>query len=431
MKIGFAGLTHLGIHYSLASADRGFETVAFQSDAVLVKNLSQGIFPVSEPGLQELWERAKQSIRYIFEPHDLRDCEVVFIALDVVTDEENRADLQPLFTLLDQVIQEMNPEGTLVVMSQVQPGFMTGLRKRWPTFQGKIFYQVETLAFGTAVERAVKPERYMVGAEKDVRSIEKLPMAYRQWLESFGCPILLMRYESAELAKIAINQYLIASVTVTNTLAAICENQGANWQEIVPALKLDRRIGPYAYLQPGLGIAGGNLERDLVAVRQMAVHGGTDDSFPIAAQTNSGWSADWAWREIQKRGLDQSDKTVSVLGLAYKIDTHSVKNSPALRLLKKIEAPSKKGWDPQVKVDSKWNLKRYEFSASASDSLKNVDAVVVMTPWKEFIPLGEKELESMRGRCVIDPMGIWEKYDLGSRGFDYVRMGLGKEKIES
>ena len=427
MKIGFAGLTHLGIHYSLASAERGFETIAFHPDQGLVDNLTKGLFPVSEPGLDDLWQKSKDAIRYVAEASDLKSCEVVFISLDVITDDENRVDLEPLNQLLEIVVDAISPNGTLVIMSQVQPGFMKGLLGRWANFKGAIFYQVETLAFGTAVERATKPERYIIGARPEFRSIEKLPIEYRQWLESFGCPLLLMRYESAELAKIAINQYLIASVTVTNTLAAICETEGANWQEIVPALKLDRRIGPYAYLQPGLGIAGGNLERDLVAVRQMANKGESDESFPKAAQKNSLFSADWALRELTKRGLNAPEKMISVLGLAYKVDTHSVKNSPALRLLKNLERAQIKGFDPQVKLNPQWGLKNYEFSSSAAETIENADAVAVMTPWKEFISLGEKELSTMRGKCVIDPMGIWEKYQLETQGFDYVRMGLGKE----
>ena len=76
---------------------------------------------------------------------------------------------------------------------------------------------------------------------------------FRAVLEAFGCPILPMRYESAELAKISINCCLVASVTVGNTLAELCEKIGADWSEIAPALKLDRRIGAYAYLAPGLG----------------------------------------------------------------------------------------------------------------------------------------------------------------------------------
>src|SRR5207245_1505995 len=85
-------------------------------------------------------------------------------------------------------------------------------------------------------------------------------------------PILPMRYESAELAKISINMFLVASISTTNTLAELCERIGADWSEIVPALKLDKRIGQHAYLAPGLGIAGGNLERDLTTVCRLVLN---------------------------------------------------------------------------------------------------------------------------------------------------------------
>ena len=126
------------------------------------------------------------------------------------------------------------------------------------------FYQVETLIFGAAVKRAMEPERFIVGA---LDPSAALPESYASFLKAFGCPVLVMRLESAELAKIAINFFLVSTVCTTNTLAELCESIGADWGEIAPALRLDRRIGPHAYLKPGLGIAGGNLERDLVTVQ--------------------------------------------------------------------------------------------------------------------------------------------------------------------
>ena len=159
------------------------------------------------------------------------------------------------------------PDAVVVILSQVPPGF-TRARQR----AGRaLHYQVETLIFGRAIERALYPERFIVGCADPTAP---LPPAYRQFLDAFGCPILPMRYESAELAKISINMCLVASVSVANTLAELCEQIGADWSEIVPALRLDRRIGPHAYLTPGLGIAGGNLERDLATVCALADRAG-------------------------------------------------------------------------------------------------------------------------------------------------------------
>ena len=140
-----------------------------------------------------------------------------------------------------------------------------------------------------------------------------------------------MRYESAELAKITINCCLVASVTVANTLAEVCERIGADWSEIVPALKLDRRIGAYSYLAPGLGIAGGNLERDLATVvRLVGRHRHRCRRGPGLARQQPA-SQGLGGRTMRKVVLDkQSGRDGRGLGLAYKENTHSIKNSPSL-----------------------------------------------------------------------------------------------------
>src|SRR5262249_15164929 len=149
-------------------------------------------------------------------------------------------------------------------------------------------------------ERAMHPERFIVGCADPARG---LPPRYREVLDAFNCPILPMRYESAELAKIAINFCLVASIGVANTLAELSEAIGADWSEIVPALKLDKRIGPHSYLSPGLGIAGGNLERDLRTVLDLARDKQTDTGIVQAWIGNSRHRKDWCWRVLHERVL--------------------------------------------------------------------------------------------------------------------------------
>ena len=198
--------------------------------------------------------------------------------------------------------------------------------------------------FGRAVERATQPERYIVGCADSAQPIDA---RFRAVLEAFNCPILPMRYESAELAKISINLCLVASVGVANTLAELCEQIGAVWSEIVPALKLDRRIGPFSYLAPGLGIAGGNLERDLATVERMAAEHATDAGIVKAWVANSRHRRDWAARTIKSVLLDKKpNATVAVWGLAYKENTHSVKNSPSLATIKEIPQAKLRLHDP-------------------------------------------------------------------------------------
>ena len=129
-----------------------------------------------------------------------------------------------------------------------------------------------------------------------------------------------MRYESAELAKISINCCLVASVSTANTLAELCERIGADWSEIVPALKLDRRIGQYSYLTPGLGLSGGNLERDLATVIRFAEANETDAGVVEAWVSNSTWRKDWpfrTYRDLIRPMLGDSPRLAILLSLIH------------------------------------------------------------------------------------------------------------------
>jgi UDPglucose 6-dehydrogenase len=285
----------------------------------------------------------------------------------------------------------------------------------------RLFYQVETLVFGRAVERATRPERYIVGC---ARPDEPLPEALAMVLGAFGCPILAMRYESAELAKIAINCCLVASVTVANTLAELSERIGADWNEIVPALKLDARIGSGAYLTPGLGLAGGNLERDLATIDRLSGETGSEAGVIRAFVNNSRCRRDWATRVLHSEVLAyKPDAVIGILGLAYKENTHSTKNSPALALISNLQPWRLRIYDPLVPASAA-NHPRAEGAANALAAAEGVDALAVMTPWPTFRDLKSEALARvMRGRAVLDPYRVLDGRAAVAAGLDYLTLG--------
>jgi UDPglucose 6-dehydrogenase len=285
----------------------------------------------------------------------------------------------------------------------------------------RLYYQVETLVFGQAVERAMKPERIIVGCADPARPLDA---RLRAVLDAFGCPILPMRYESAELAKISINCCLVASIAVANTLAELCEQIGADWSEIAPALKLDRRIGPHAYLAPGLGIAGGNLERDLATVQRLAKVQGTEAGVVAAWLRNSRYRRDWPLRQLQQRVLARSvDPVIGVLGVTYKENTHSIKNSPAMALIKALTGYRLASFDPAVRASAEWHprLTVADDPLAACDS---ADAVVIMTPWPLFRALRSADIaRRMRGRVVIDPLATLDRAAAAAAGLEHIVLG--------
>jgi len=232
--IGFCGMGHLGIHSRAAAHTKGFDTVTYE---------------FGKTG--DLAE-------------DLRTCDVVYIC----PDRPNHHVLPEV--LVDIALKHMKPDAVLVVLCQVEPGFTRKIQ--WP----KVYYQVETLKVNDdAMERALNPERIIIG-RKDNHAIIK-PLF--EFLLAFNCPVISMSYESAELAKIAINVYLAAQVCTTNTLSEVATKIGANWGDIIKALQSDKRIGYEAYLKPGSG-CGPHLERDLKLINEYkGIHTAVTEAF--------------------------------------------------------------------------------------------------------------------------------------------------------
>lgn len=414
--IAFCGMTHLGLNSAIAGASKGFEMICFDPDAGLVANLKAGQLPVVEPDLDDLLANNADHITFTHDLGDLQKADVVYVAPDVPTDDRGESDLSGIHALLDLVEPALRADAVLVVLSQVNPGF-TRARGRE---RGPLYYQVETLIFGRAVERALYPERYIIGCQDPN---EPLPESYQRFLAAHDCPILPMRYESAELAKISINMCLVASVSVANTMAEICENIGADWSEIVPSLRLDRRIGQYSYIVPGLGISGGNLERDLASVIRMADAKGTDVGVVRAWIDNSHHRKGWPYRTLKSEVLDNNPNArIGLLGLAYKENTHSTKNSPALVLLKSLGETKARVFDPVVPPEQ--GGPNAIGAASAMEAVKGADVLVIMTPWPAFKELKAKDIaDAMNGAVVIDPYKMISPEEAKTAGLKQVTLG--------
>jgi UDPglucose 6-dehydrogenase len=224
MRVGFAGMTHLGQTMAEASEIRGFQVERF-----------------------DLGERSAKC---------LADCKIVFITRDVESNDEQTA----LHIMIGLVMSQLPVETPIVVMSQVGPGFTRPLLKE----RQAVYYQVDTLIVATALDRALNPERHIIGCA-DPSAL--LPMAYIKYLSAFPAPIMKVGIESAELAKLAINFMLATQISAANVLSSIAGYVGADWSEVIPTLRSDKRLGERAYFEPGR--IGGHLPRDVRRIREL------------------------------------------------------------------------------------------------------------------------------------------------------------------
>ncbi len=413
--IGYAGMTHLGLCSGIAAASKGFSVVGYHNNAELIAAIDKGELQVVEPGLDEMFAANRERITFSAEPESLSGCDVVYVAVDVPTDDEGKSDLSPIEAMIETVTSHLSDEAILVILCQVPPGFTRGKCLN----DARLFYQVETLIFGRAVERATTPERLIVGCADQQKP---LPQSLGTFLDAFGCPLLPMGYESAELAKIAINCLLVASISTTNTLAGLCERLGADWSEIAPSLQLDARIGPKAYLAPGLGISGGNLERDLATVCRLGEANDCDTRVIDSFRGLSAYAKDWTWRVMEDHVLNGIENPrIAILGLAYKENTRSTKNSPALVLIDHLKEYKVRVFDPVVPASA---APQATDATSAMAACVGAHVTVVATPWPEFVELDPKALaETMDGTTVIDPYAMLDGRQVTAAGLTHYTLG--------
>ena len=417
--VGYAGLTHLGLNSAAASADKGFNVIGFHNDTDYVSAINNGQLPITEPGLDALIKKNKNRLTFSDDIKNLDQCDIVYISVDVPTDDQGNSELNPIKDMVSITEAIMRPDALLVILCQVPPGFTRELSRA----PDQLYYQVETLIFGRAVERATLPERFIIGCANPDQNLDP---RLEEYLNAFDCPILPMRYESAELAKISTNMCLVASVSVANTMAEICENVGASWTEILPSLKLDKRIGEYSYLKPGLGIAGGNLERDLNTIIQLSKMHKTDGGIVAAWIENSARRKEWVWQILKEEVLNLNPNArISILGLAYKENTHSIKNSPSLALLEHLDGFEVCVHDPVVTSDAAGIP--VSSSTNAEDISKDADVLAIMTPWPQYAELDLNRISSlMSGRIIIDPYAILDRQKVIKTGMKYFTLGLSE-----
>ena len=397
MIIGFVGLGHLGLISSIVATSKSCKVIAYGNKSELSKIEDKKI-NINEPKLSQLYKKNKKKIKFTNKLNDLKRTDFIYISKDVPTDSKNISNLKPITNIIKSLYL-FKKKPTIIILSQVPPGFMRNIK--WPL--NKLYYQAETLIFGMAIERALKPERIIVG---NFSGEAKIDNKLKKYLRLFNCPILIMNYESAELTKISINMYLISSITTTNLLSELSNKVGANWPDISSALKLDRRIGKYAYLKPGLGISGGNLERDLNTVIRTCNRYNLDINIFNMWKKKSNYFKNWAIKKfLELRKNKKYIKKIAVLGLAYKPNTDSLKNSPSIEIVNKLKNKySVNVYDPVIKKIEKNNL---NFSNSLYNAVKNVNLIFIMTPWKEFRNLNSIKIKKiLKGKIIIDPFGL-------------------------
>ena len=418
MKIAFAGLTHLGVCMSIGAHESGANVVAFDTNAIRVEDVRRADFDVAEPGVVDFLRGPHSRYHVTDDVKHLLDADMVMITLDTRLDESGANDDSEVVSLLEFLANRVPIEAPIVIASQVRPGFS----RRHRYLHSELYYFMETLIFGRGLERAMHPERYIVGVP-DVSAV--LPRALQQYLDMGKCPIHVMAYESAELTKLSANFVLSASITAANSLADLAQRLGANWEDIEAALRQDQRIGPKSYISAGLGIGGTNLTRDLNGIKEMGERLGADSSLATTMLHHSTYMRDWMLREIAQLRRDRSITSLAVLGLAYKPGTQSMKGGAGIDLVETFESCLDiRVHDPAVPLQARPQGSRAAAVELVETAMLGCDIVAITTPWPEYSSDFKKYLSTAPTVVILDPFRIIDRSWVVTPASQIVQLGV-------
>ncbi len=397
-------------------------------DTLLVNPLLSGkppwsTFPelaLSEPGLPEIIERARGNglLTHVNGLDAGWTADFVWLAIDTPVDERDEPDVSTLVTAAERVAENKACTGVFVVTSQVPLGFCTELEDKVGL---TVAYVPENLRLGRGVETFLRADRLVIGASAPATAAQ-----VRALLAGVKSDCLTCDLPTAEMIKHATNAFLATSISFANELARIGERSKVDNQLVAAALKMDKRIGPLAYVAPGLGFAGGTLPRDLRVLQKLGR--ASDIPTPLVdaiLEVNESTVA--ALQESVADHLGTLDgKEILILGYSYKADTDTLRRSPSIELATRFTARGARvlGYDPFMNSRDLSPLAGIiDHKAEWKDLQGAPDATVVMTPRKEFATLEWETLSVPRSLrpipLVLDARGIVSSRAVLRAGFAF------------
>ncbi|MDD2714777.1 MAG: nucleotide sugar dehydrogenase [Candidatus Wallbacteria bacterium] len=429
MKVCVFGLWHLGCVTAACLAELGFNVTGLDFDQANIADLRMGKAPLSEPGLDDLIKEGLKSGRLSFSSEAsaaLNGIDALWVTFDTPVNENDVADPGFIENMLMSIAPKLKSGVKIIISSQVPAGFTKKLKaainKMDPGRELFFAYSPENLRLGKAIKVFLEPDRIIIGSLPDEKAL------FTPLFSAISSRLEWMSIESAEMTKHAINAFLAASVSFANEIAVLCESVGADAKDVERGLKTEDRIGPKAYLSPGVAFSGGTLARDIVFLSE------TGNSFDLplhlikAVKESNDFHKGWVQRKCLEIFGGLSGRQMAVLGLTYKPGTDTLRRSFSVELCCWLNQQGAviKAFDPSIK-ELPGSLKGV---LSIADSIKNAvlgaDCMIVATEWPVFRELDPETIREISGCVVIDPNGFIEKQLIGCSGINYVRVGRQK-----
>jgi len=432
MRVTMVGTGYVGLVSGACFADFGHQVICVDKDVGKIDRLHQGIMPIFEPGLEDLVASNVKAGRLSFTTdlnEAVKDADTVFIAVGTPSRRgDGHADLSYVEQAAREIAEHMRGYTVVVNKSTVPVG--TGdlvesiMAEVNPTGDFSVVSNPEFLREGAAIGDFKRPDRVVVGTE-DERARQVMRELYRPLFLN-ETPILFTDRRTSELIKYAANAFLAVKIAYINEMADLCEQVGANVQEVARGIGLDNRIGK-KFLNAGPGYGGSCFPKDTLALMRTAQEAHAPVTIveaTVASNTNR--KKRMASKIIEACGGDVSGKTIGILGLTFKPNTDDMRDSPSLDIVPALLAAGARiqAYDPEGMEEAKKELTGIEMVEGPYSVADNADALVILTEWDQFRALDFERLSrQMKQPVMVDLRNIYNPDDLRQNGFTYVSIG--------
>ena len=426
----------MGLVTGTCFAEMGVDVTCVDIDKQKIENLNNGIIPIYEPGLEPMVKRNVQAGRLHFTT-DLRNClddvEVVFSAVGTPPDNDGSADLQFVMDVARTIGQNMTKYILVVTKSTVPVGTAKKVRatiegelqKRGLDIDFDVASNPEFLKEGDAIKDFMSPDRVVVGVETK-RAEEIMARLYRPFLLN-NFRVIFMDVPSAEMTKYAANAMLATRISFMNDIANLCEIIGADVNMVRKGIGSDTRIGK-KFLYPGCGYGGSCFPKDVKALIHTAKDNGyTMQVIEAVERVNENQKAILFEKLKKYYGGDLQGRTIALWGLSFKPETDDMREAPSLVIIDKLlkAGCTVRVFDPIAMTECKRRIgETVTYCGDIYETVLDVDALIVVTEWKEFrLPDWNRLKNNMKRPVIFDGRNIYNPDELKTNGLEYFCIG--------
>ncbi len=432
MRVAMIGAGYVGLVSGACFADFGHTVCCVDKDEGKIAALQSGKLPIYEPGLENLVETNTRAGRLTFTSdlqRAVKAAEAVFIAVGTPSRRgDGYADLTYVYQAAREIAEAISGYTLIVTKSTVPVG--TGdevdriIREQRPDADFAVVSNPEFLREGAAIADFKRPDRIVIGTQ-DERAAHVMRELYRP-LYLNQAPILQTSRRTAELTKYAANAFLATKITFINEIADLCEQVGADVQDVARGIGLDNRIGR-KFLHPGPGYGGSCFPKDTLALIKTA----QDYAAPLrivetTAAVNDQRKRAMARKVVQACGGQVRGKRIAVLGLTFKPNTDDMRDAPAIALITGLLDQGAKisAYDPEGMANARDMLDGIDYAEDAYACAKGADALVIVTEWDAFRALDlERIRKDLNAPVLVDLRNIYDPQEMRRRGFAYISIG--------